>query len=209
MGEFYCRLATSRSGILYFSPAEGKERDLSWLDGSRVVDISDDGKTLLFFDTGDGSSRHRSVYIRNVDAPDAVRLGDGWAFGLSADGKWALACVNNSLVLLPTGAGQMRTVAKLEENEGATWFPDGKRILYCRRRGNKKNATEHLVVQDIEGGEPKVISKDSIYLRVMENSGDLISPDGKWVIASSDERGYFLHSTEGDESQRYPGITAR
>ena len=78
------------AGIMYFSPAEGKERDISWLDRSQLADISDDGKTLLFFETGDGSSRHRSVYIRNVDAPDAVGLGDGWAFGLSPDGKWAL-----------------------------------------------------------------------------------------------------------------------
>lgn len=193
---------TQREGIIFFSPAEGKERDLSWLDGSNVADISDDGKTLLFFENKDGmGGNDRSVYIRNVDAPDAVRLGDGWPWGLSLDSKWALTFVKNSLVLLPTGAGQVQTIAKQEENEGATLFPDGKRILYCSRRGNK-NGTEHLVVQDISGGEPKVISRDGIYL--WGNFGDLISPDGKWVIATSDERGYFLHSTERDESRDIP-----
>ncbi len=204
-GRVLLSLGTSRSGIIYFSPTGGKERDLSWLDGSQVADISDDGKTLLFFENGDGmGTNNRSVYIRNVDAPDAVRLGDGWPYGLSPDSKWALTHVKNSLVLLPTGAGQVQTITKLEESEGATWFPDGKRILYCARTGDQ-NGTEHLIVQDISGGEPKTISKEGIWLQ--GNLADLISPDGKWVIAVSDETGgYLLHSTEGDQSRNIPEL---
>lgn len=202
-GQVLLSLGTTRSGITYFSSAEGKERDLSWLDGSQVADISDDGKTLLFFENGDGmGGKDRSTYIRNVDAPDAVRLGDGWPYGLSPDGKWALVTANSSMVLLPTGVGQIQTVAKLEHDEGGTFFPDGKKILYCVRRG-LQNGTEHLVVQNISGGESKTISKDGVYL--WGSFADLISPDGKWVIASNDDDGYFLHSTERDESREVPG----
>ena len=82
---------------------------------------------------------------------------------LSPDGNWALVATKGSLVLLPTGAGQQQMIIKLEENEGATFFPDGKRILYCVRRSNQ-NGTEHLVVQNISGGEPKTISRDGVFL---------------------------------------------
>ncbi|HEY1434796.1 MAG TPA: protein kinase, partial [Thermoanaerobaculia bacterium] len=45
---------TLRSGMLGFAPGEGKERDLSWLDWSNTTDISADGKTMLFFESGEG-----------------------------------------------------------------------------------------------------------------------------------------------------------
>jgi DNA-binding winged helix-turn-helix (wHTH) protein/Tol biopolymer transport system component len=194
---------SKREGIVYFSPTEGRERDLSWLDGSWLADISEDGKTLVFLENKDGMGPNdRSTYIRHVDRSDAVRLGDGWPWGLSPDGKWILAYLKKSLVLVPTGAGETRTVAPLDHNEGAAWFPDGRRILYASQRGSR-NGTEHLIVQDISGGEPRTISRDGVYL--WGNVADLISPDGKWVIAYNDDRGSFLHSTEGDESRDFPG----
>src|SRR6185369_16463090 len=114
-----------RHGIAYLSPGVGTVRDLSWLDGSRVADISDDGQTLLFVERRDGiGGSEAATYLRRVTAADAVRLGDGWPLGLSKDGKWALAYVAKSLVLLPTGAGPVRTVTRLDENEGAVWLPD-------------------------------------------------------------------------------------
>ena len=43
-----------RSVVMVGSPGEPKERDLSWLDGSRVADLSSDGKALLITESGEG-----------------------------------------------------------------------------------------------------------------------------------------------------------
>src|SRR5207237_6850136 len=65
------------------------ERNLPWLDWTRIRDISHDGRTILFDETGQGGGSHQGVYIRNVDASPAIRLGDGTGEAFSPDGRWA------------------------------------------------------------------------------------------------------------------------
>jgi len=79
----------SREGIMGRSPGDEKERDLSWHDWSRPVDLTADGTTLLFDETGEGGGASYAVYVRKTDDSPAVRLGDGHALALSPDGKWA------------------------------------------------------------------------------------------------------------------------
>ena len=86
----------------------GKDQEVSWLDWSTVADLSADGKTVLFYEWGEGVGAAPVVYVRKVDGSDAVRLGPGKALALSRDGQWALALQETStpqLVLLPTGTG--------------------------------------------------------------------------------------------------------
>jgi dipeptidyl aminopeptidase/acylaminoacyl peptidase len=52
-GLILLRRTETRAGMVYFSAAEGKERDVSWLSGSQLMDISDDGKVLLFTENAD------------------------------------------------------------------------------------------------------------------------------------------------------------
>ena len=115
-GRILLSRSTWRREIVGRAPAALQERNLSWLDWSYPDDLSDDGATLLFEEqnivTLGGNYR---VYLRKVDGSPAVYLGGGRAFGLSPDGKWALAAANASdgakaLVLLPTGAGEPRTI---------------------------------------------------------------------------------------------------
>src|SRR5262249_36495712 len=82
---------TNRSEVHGLPPGEQEERGLSWLDWSRVFDISSDGKTILFSESGEGGGAGYSVYVRGMDGSPAVRLGEGSSQGLSPDGKWALA----------------------------------------------------------------------------------------------------------------------
>ena len=69
----------------------GKDQEVSWLDWSTVADLSADGKTVLFYEWGEGVGAAPVVYVRKVDGSDAVRLGPGKALALSPDGLWALA----------------------------------------------------------------------------------------------------------------------
>ena len=77
----------SRQGIVGLSPGESQERDLSWHDWSRPVDLTPDGTTLLFDETGEGGGAGYAVYVRKTDDAPAVRLGDGHALALSPDGS--------------------------------------------------------------------------------------------------------------------------
>ena len=54
-----------------------KERELSWFDYSTVADLSADGKTLLFYEWGEGVGAKPTIFIRKTDGSDAVRLGEG------------------------------------------------------------------------------------------------------------------------------------
>ena len=124
----------SRAGISYSGPEDTKARDLSWLDLSAVAAISPDGSRILFSEAGE-VARGRLVYLRDVNGPDAVRLGEGQALGLSVDGKSALALAEKPgfFTVLPTGAGQPRTVAgpgKL--HEAAVTLPDGRILCWAQ-----------------------------------------------------------------------------
>lgn len=195
--------AETRAGMVYFTPAEGKERDVSWLSGSLLMDISKDGKVLLFTENADRAGDvDRVAYIRNVDSPDAVRLGDGWPWDLSPDGRWVLALLKGSVVLLPTGAGQARTLSQGWEESIAVFFPDGKRILfYALKQGSSKG---RIYVQDIGGGEPKPVTPEGVYL---DNFGsDAVSPDGKYFVGYDDDIGCRLYPVEGGEPREIKGL---
>ncbi|HEX7678760.1 MAG TPA: winged helix-turn-helix domain-containing protein, partial [Thermoanaerobaculia bacterium] len=56
----------SRNGIIVRAPGETAERELSWLDGSWVRDISADGRTILFDEEGAGGGSTARVLTRTV-----------------------------------------------------------------------------------------------------------------------------------------------
>ena len=72
-------------------PGETRERSLSWFDWSLVTDMSPDGKTVVFSETGEAVGADYSMYLRKTDGSPAVRLGDGGFGFLSPDRQWVLA----------------------------------------------------------------------------------------------------------------------
>jgi serine/threonine protein kinase len=115
-GRVLVNAVDSRMGISGMAPGATHERDLSWFDASRVYDISDDGKTILFAELspGNGKSRNTSIYLRKTDGAPAIRLGDGNRPALSPDGKWVASIFSEGpqtkVMLLPTGAGEARSI---------------------------------------------------------------------------------------------------
>ena len=98
-------------------PEDVDDRDLSWLDGSWVADLSQDGRLLLFTEGGQGGGPTSAVYVRGTDGSAAVRLGAGRAIALSPDTRWAICLSANPpspyLELLPTGAGEPQSALGL------------------------------------------------------------------------------------------------
>ena len=125
-----------RGGISVRVPGEAVERELSWLDAPNLVDMSSDGRRVLFYELGVGGGPQGSVYLRGTDGSPAVRLGDGQALALSPDGRWAVVqTASTHLDLIPTGAGSSR---RLEPPGltllGARWLPDGQRVAAAAER---------------------------------------------------------------------------
>jgi len=160
-------------------PSEDRERDLSWLTGVRVTDLSPDGASFIFNEYGQGSGANYAIYLGKTDGSPAVRLGDGYGLGRSPDGKWVISVLINppQIVLLPTGAGQARTLERSNIEQygyGAAWLPDGKSIVFV---GKEKGHQTRSYVQNIDGGAPRAVTPEGI-------SGFLVSPDGRLLLGN-------------------------
>ena len=181
------------------------ERDLSWLDLTVVKDVSPDGRSLLFDESGEGGGPGYAVFLRKTDGSLPVRLGEGSAQALSPDGRWALsirlAAQPPELVLLPTGAGQSRTLPRgsVHEYHWACFLPDGKRVLLV---GNEKGRATRLFVQDVEGGPPRPVTPEGTWME-----SNTVTPDGRRVVAHAEESRLFPLEEAG-EGRPVPGLEA-
>jgi Tol biopolymer transport system component len=195
---------TTRLGILALAPGEQKERDLSWLDWSLVRDLSPDGKTILFDESGEGAGANYAICLRKTDGSPAVRLGEGAAMALSPDGKWVISIPPGSpaqLVLLPTGSGESRRITNDTINHvSAAFFPDGKRVLFA---GSEPGRGVRFYVQGLQGGAPRAVSPEGV-----EAFAVAISPDGTRIAAIGSDGETRLYPVEGGQPERAAGVQA-
>ena len=190
-------------GIIGQPPGQSHEKDLSLLDWSRLRDLSPDGKTLIFDETGEGGGANGAVYIRKTDGSPAVRLGDGLAKQISPDGKWVISVTltpSRKVVLLPVRSGTRRDI----ETPGivpheAIWIPGSDQIVMT---GNEPGRGRRIYVQDLSGGPPRAITPEG-----MGEAIGPISPDGKWVVAQGGDQIASLYPLEGGEPKAIPGLS--
>jgi len=188
-------------------PGETELRDFTWLDFSFPTDLSDDGKTLLFQEWGEGGGTKGAVYLRRLDGSPPVRLGEGFGLSLSPDGEWVLARLYTKparLILLPTGAGESRPLpVEGMSVDAAAWFPDGKRILLLGTAGGKPLYS----LLDVATGRtrPLAISKVSNANRGIRRGN--ISPDGRLLARLGEGGRADLLSLDNGESRPAVGIT--
>ncbi len=205
-GRLLVASGEGRFGISVLAPGDRSERDLSWLDWSRVGDLSADGKTLLLTEEGAGGGPNGSVYIRKTDGSPAVRLGEGWGTALSADGKWAITLPfdGSSLTLLPTGAGESKTVRfpGIDSILTARSFADDRRLLLLATAGK---GGARLYVGDLDGGNLRAICPEG-----MRWSGASlpVSPDGAVAAANGPDGVPLLCPTSGAPPRTVPGLEA-
>jgi eukaryotic-like serine/threonine-protein kinase len=193
---------TWRRELIGLTSGDSKEHDLSWLDYTYPSDISPDGKTLLFTEAGEGGGLNYSVYQRKISETSAVRLGDGLAITVSADGKWVIASPPTppaQLVLLPTGPGEAKPLTHDSINHSrAKWLPDGQRFLFS---GKEPGHAARIYRQDSPEAKPVPISPEGIDPLVL-----VLSPDGQQVVGvGPDEKAYF-YPVAGGEPRAVPGI---
>jgi len=201
----YAAMVHSPSDAAERSEDRNEDRDLSWLNTSHARALSQDGHTLLFAETGLGANY--AVCLRKTDGSPVVRLGDGWAADLSADGKWALAVVQSrppQLVIYPTGAGETQQLnrGKIENYVTAQWFRDGKSVLINGNEPGKSTRfyVQKIGMQEIGGVAPRPVTPEG-------TRDGWLSSDGKLVLARGPEGKYSIYPIAGGEPWPVPGLT--
>jgi Tol biopolymer transport system component len=182
------------------------ERDLTWLDDPVPADISPDGKTVLFTETGEGGEKGGSVYLRGIDGSPAVRLGEGQALAFAPDGKSVLVRVAGAadrFVLLPTAVGEPKTIALagFEAIDRAAWLPGGREFIFGGQEAGKGWRVYRFA---LEGGKPRPVSPEGV--RIPAFMSGPVSPSGKWYFAARGPRDWFRFSTEGGEGRPIAGF---
>src|SRR5579862_3019221 len=185
----------TRLGLFALAPGETRERSLSWFDWSLLNDFSPDGKTVIFSESGEAVGNNDGVFLRHTDGSPAVRLADGDFCRLSPDGKWALVEVNKPphLMLVPTGVGEPRQIGDNTPHYFSEWLPDGKSVIFTAA---EPGHGRRVYLQNIDlGSAPRPITPENIF-------GSLVSPDGKWVLASDEHHQRWLVPIAGGEPQK-------
>ena len=197
---------TRRLGLSGLAPGATKERELSWLDWSRPVGLSRDGKTVLFYESGEGGGAGYSAYVRDTDGSPAVRLGEGQGLALSPDGKWVIALLHKltdaHLVLYPTGTGQPRPLTlpglRLAMGLGGIRFlPDGRHFLMS---ASEEGRGDRIYLADIEGGKARPITPENF------RGPGPISTDGKRFLARKPDGKSVAYPIEGGEPTAVAGF---
>jgi dipeptidyl aminopeptidase/acylaminoacyl peptidase len=178
-----------RLGLSSLAPGASKERDLSWLDWSRPSGLSKDGRTIMFYESGEGGGVGYSTYVRKTDGSPPVRLGEGQGVTLSPDGTWAVALLHKltdpQFVLYPTGAGQPRrlTFPGLRPVGGLRFLPDGRRFVFVARTQGGGNRIYLASLDGPEGAQPRPLTPEnaSVMGPVSTNGASFVArgPDGK------------------------------
>jgi serine/threonine protein kinase len=199
-GRLLLKYSNVRIGLVGLG-ADAKERSLSWLAWSTNPILSDDGGEVVFTEEEEG--RGGAVYLRRTDGSPALRLGDGEDVALSPDGKWVLAARSRfspaPLILLPTGAGEPRSLPKdsiNHEPELGAFLPDGRRIIFV---GSDAGHDRRTWVQDLDGGRARPITPEGVV-------GTVLSPDGRFIAARASDQRTALYPLEGGPAHPVEGL---
>jgi Tol biopolymer transport system component len=192
---------SARRGIIGTTPGDPTERDLSWLDWSRPAALSPDGRQMVFEEQGQGGGAGYSVYLRPTDGGPAVRLGRGSGLDLSRDGRWVLSsslAEPNRLDLLPTGAGEARTLTLPGFQVIIAWFlPDGRHLVVL---ATEKGHGARLYAFDPDaGGAPRPLTPEGIGFAAS------LSQDGTRVAAAPRDAAAEIWPLDGGDSAPLAG----
>jgi eukaryotic-like serine/threonine-protein kinase len=187
----------TRLGMFALAPGETHERSVSWFDWSLLADLSADGKTMLFSESGEALGSSSAIFLRNTDGSAAVRLGEGSFGKLSPDGKWAVVVVGHpgKLMLLPTGAGQLRQLTDSKDDHFNTgWLPDNKTVFFSVSEVGKPSRS-YLLNVDSPGATPKPITPEGTV-------AGFTTPDGKFLLTSNAQHEFWLFPVNGSQPQK-------
>lgn len=171
--------------------------NLTWLDWSRVADLSPDGSTLLFDEEGIAAGPEYAIYIHRLGDGSTMRVGDGTAMALSPDGTTVLAGGTRDrgrLQLLPIGHGTVRELPRTGlDYQWVRFFPDGRRLLAL---AGEPGQPLRLHVLSLDGGPPIAITPPTVTRTAA------VSPDGVEVALLTAAGKLMIYPSSGGGAGR-------
>jgi Tol biopolymer transport system component len=164
-----------RRVMLVRPPGASDEIDMSWQELSEPIDLSGDGRTLVFTESGTAAGANYQVCMRRTDGSAVVVLGEGGATDLSEDGRWVLAGIfPNRVIAYPTGAGQPieLNTKSIELISDARWLPGQKQVLLV---GGAASDAGRCYLIDVAGGAPRELTERGVLAAFP-------SPDGRRML---------------------------
>jgi len=186
----------TRISLSALAPGETRERSLSWFDWSLITDMSADGKTIIFSESGEAEGSNYSVFMRKTDGSPAVRLGDGGYGFLSPDGQWVISLVGSpsKLMLLPTGVGEPRQLTDDKRDHlDVAWLPDSKSIIFAAA---EPGHARRMYLMEVQGGTPRPLTPEG-------TAGAIVAPDGQHILVRESKTDQlWLYPTAAGEPQK-------
>ena len=185
----------ARMSLAALAPGETRERSLTWFDWSLLADMSRDGKTIVFSETGEAEGTNYSIFLRKTDGSPAIRLGDGGFASLSPDGQWVVSTVGapSKLMLLPTGVGEPKQLTDDKiDHFNVGWLPDSKSIIFSDVESGHGPRTYLL---DLQGGAPRALTPEG-------TTGFIVTPDGHDVLARDLKRQLWFYPIGGGSARK-------
>jgi len=174
---------------------------MSWQELSEPIDMSADGKTLVFTESGSAAGSNYQVCMRRTDGSPVVVLGEGGATDLSDDGRWVLAGIfPNRVLAYPTGAGQAvelktSSIALISD---ARWLPGGKQLLLI---GGREDEASRCYLLDFPDGTPHALTEPGVISAYP-------SPDGTRMLLQRADLSWREAAIDSGSTQTpLPGLT--
>jgi DNA-binding winged helix-turn-helix (wHTH) protein len=202
-------LVTRETEQLEMALVDGESQEnLSWLDWSRVADVSGDGRLILFDESGVAAGSRYRIYLHRRDTHATMLLGEGRAMALSPDGRVALTLDADRLTQFhlvpiadPASSKTVDVPATGLEYQWARYFPDGQRLLAL---ANERNGPLRLYVQPLNG-KPVPITPPIVARNVA------LSPSGGRVAVLSGKGKLAIYQTAAEAAAQEvatPGMLA-
>jgi len=200
---------STRAEVAGMLASDTRERDLSWLDGTVATALSPAGDAMLFVEGFEGGGPQYSFFLRRADSATPVRLGEGTATGLSADGRWVLGHPPSRparIIVAPTGPGETRTISlpSLEAIMSASWLPDGRRALLM---ANEPGQPVRAWLLDIGAGTLKAASQGGLSVGIFGSGQAPVSPDGRSYVAKTAMGDTVIVTMDGGSPRPVQGLS--
>jgi len=181
-------------------PGNAAEHPYSWLDSTNGTAISDDGRSISFYESQESYYLKHDwlTYYRRTDGSPAVQLGGGKAT-LSPDGKLVVLAGDTKLLLQPIGPGEPRSLPApgLVDFDRIAWSGDGRLIAYEAQNSQKD---WNVYKQRADGGPPILVKSGG------RNTYPVLSPDGGTVAVREQRGGISLYRADGGQQVLVKGV---
>jgi Tol biopolymer transport system component len=161
-GRVLITTTEGRIKLIARGASDSRERDLSWLDWSLLSSLSQDGKSITFFESGEGAGDASISYLRDLKGAAAVSLGPG-AFPLfSPDGQSVVTVGPNAplITIYPVGPGQPRRIPLTGFTVAVGGLlADGKGLWFS---GSESSHSSRYYLANLEGSQIHSITPDGV-----------------------------------------------